>query len=806
MLGSYVSHNGLNMLRNQRRPRGLAALWHMVLACAALTAPLSAQEPPAPLTVPFTNIPPFSFLSPDGERSGFSVELSEMIGAEIGVPIGYRPVSAVEELVAGQATGQTQMIAGILQLPPLTGSNVFSSPVATDTLKPTILSQNRADFARNGLTNRRIAVVPPASGSDHPILQDNTPVTFKTSQAAIMALLSETVDAVLIPPPVVYDLARETNLDGRIMFFGEPLEVSTRHIALHESRSALLDPINAAIATFEADGRLPELRRRYNIDVPASPPDVLTVGVTHLPPLTIIADDGTLSGFGIEATNGLAERADITINYEILELSDWVKGPSAVDMDMVSILVETPDRLAQMDFTYPIFKRSLAVIVQADDTQNITTLADLAGQRVGVIGGSVFEARATSVGTFDVSSFETNDAMIAAELAGEIDAMIFPAQVAKDALERTANSRNLKIVQMPRETIESGIALRFGLGSVRDKLNGVIPGYLVSEEYRALREKYFGEPVFWTKMRIYWSLGGLAAGLLLLSGFAIWQRHQQQKRMLEFQQQNLASEKAHAATLEQVIADLEVSNRALDEFAYIASHDLKEPLRGIGINANFLLREELPESARTRAARMAELTGRMEQLISDLLYFSRLGRSDAARVNVQPSLVIAEIRRDLAEWLSERGGSIVEIGSIPTLRAERFKVKTVLQNLIVNGIKYNDAAEKCIEIGFAPTIQVGGNTMKNAIYVKDNGIGISAQNHDKAFRIFSRLNKRGAFDSGDDTDVGTGSGLAFVRKIIEEHGGTVDFTSEAGAGTTFYFTLPIASPDQQKPPTLRAAL
>ena len=252
---------------------------------------------------------------------------------------------------------------------------------------------------------------------------------------------------------------------------------------------------------------------------------------------------------------------------------------------------------------------------------------------------------------------------------------------------------------------------------------------------------------------------------------------------------DLERQKKHADELKRLVVELERSNRDLDDFAYIASHDLKEPLRGIGINANFLLREGLTGKAGERVLRMNVLTSRMEQLISDLLFFSRLGQGDGSRVVVKPKQILDAISADLTEWLQENGGEIVELGELPSLRAERVKVKIVLQNLIVNGIKYNASENKLVEVGFVPSIDVNGKTLKNAIFVKDNGIGIGEDNHDKVFRIFSRLNKEADYDRG----TGTGSGLAFVRKIIEEHGGAVDFTSKLGKGSTFYVTFPLAN-------------
>lgn len=747
----------------------------------------SQQDAPAPLVVPFAQFPPFLFFDDDGQRTGFIVDLAEMLGSEINVPIEYLDVANSRDWIAAQASGQSQLIPGVLKLPPLEATNRFSVEVAADVLRPAVLASDHELIASETLTDKRVAVVPPAVGSDHPILDQNTRVEYKSPQEAIFDLLSDKVDAVLLPPPVVYGLARDAGFDGRITFVGEPLLKSTRHVALHESRAELLPAINDALKRMEADGRLQNLREIYNISVPAPPPDILQVGVTELPPLSVINDDGTFSGFSIEVTQALADRAGLSIEFVPLPIVEWVKGPQANGLDAISALVVNDDRRAAMDFSYPILERVAVVVTDDPSAISATRIADLDGFHIGVVDGSIFARLAAASGVSRVAGYSTVEDAVKAQLSGEIDVAVVAANVARAALERVDQGNQLSVIPLADERIDTAIALRFGLGAVRRQLNAVTPGYLLSDDYAALREKYFGVPIFWTPTRIYGGLGALAALALGLFGFAIWQRHRQQ-------QAELARELAHSKELGRVVhkletanGELERSNRELDEFAYIASHDLKEPLRGIGINANFLMREELPSQASERVLRMSELAGRMEQLISDLLFFSRLGRGDEAQVPVEPRKMVEGIRSDLSEWLDERGGEIIEGNAIPTLKTDRLKAKTVLQNLIVNGIKYNDSEEKRVEVGFLPSVKVNGQTLENAIYVKDNGIGIGEEYRHKIFRIFSRLNKRSDYDSG------TGSGLAFVRKIVENYGGVVDFNSTPGEGSTFYVTLPLAN-------------
>ncbi len=245
---------------------------------------------------------------------------------------------------------------------------------------------------------------------------------------------------------------------------------------------------------------------------------------------------------------------------------------------------------------------------------------------------------------------------------------------------------------------------------------------------------------------------------------------------------NITAKKEAEAVKERLINALTRSNQELDEFAYIASHDLKEPLRGLFNNAMFLEEdcgEMLDESAIARLARMRKLAERMENLIDNLLYYSRLGRQELAIMSTNLNQVIDEIS-SMIEGLIEEKNVVISITSpLPSIVCDRQKVTEVFRNLITNAIKYNDKKIKEIEIDFHRTF----NGKNDVISVKDNGIGIDDEFHHDIFTIFKRLNVE------DDSVKGYGVGLTFVKKIIDRHGGEIWLESEVGAGTTFYFTL-----------------
>jgi PAS domain S-box-containing protein len=232
---------------------------------------------------------------------------------------------------------------------------------------------------------------------------------------------------------------------------------------------------------------------------------------------------------------------------------------------------------------------------------------------------------------------------------------------------------------------------------------------------------------------------------------------------------------------------LERSNKELDDFAYIASHDLKEPLRGIHNHSRFLLEDnsdKLDEESVGRLNRLVFLSQRMERLVNDLLYFSRLGRQELAIQAADLNIVIADIESTLEHFLGERSARIVTAEKLPVVTCDKPRVTELFRNLITNAVKYNDKAEPTVEIGYLPSKSApDGAVRKKVFFVKDNGLGIQPEFHQEIFRIFKRL------QASKEPEEGTGVGLTFVKKIVERHGGEIWLESEPGKGTTFYFTL-----------------
>jgi len=240
---------------------------------------------------------------------------------------------------------------------------------------------------------------------------------------------------------------------------------------------------------------------------------------------------------------------------------------------------------------------------------------------------------------------------------------------------------------------------------------------------------------------------------------------------------------------------LDVSNRELDEFAYVASHDLKEPLQGIHNYATFLIEDyedKLGDDGKDKLHTLTRLSQRMEELINSLLQYSRVGRTELAIKVVNLDEMLSGVCESVQIRLDELGVQVRVPRPLPTLVCDAARIGEVFRNLITNAMKYNDKPEKWIEVDYQlprerePIEEREPNIGDDEVlfWVRDNGIGIREKHLDSIFKIFKRLHGRDKFGGG------TGAGLTIVKKIIERHGGRIWVESTFGEGCTFYFTLP----------------
>ncbi len=258
--------------------------------------------------------------------------------------------------------------------------------------------------------------------------------------------------------------------------------------------------------------------------------------------------------------------------------------------------------------------------------------------------------------------------------------------------------------------------------------------------------------------------------------------------------EDIETEKREAENAKEMLAaanvKLERSNKELHDFAYIASHDLREPMRKISAFGQLLQESQkgkLDEDEEENFAFMIDGATRMQQMVNDLLVYSRVSTKAKPSECVDLNEVIENLKEvELAVQLEETGGIINVPEPLPPVAADPSQIHQLLQNLIGNGLKYSRK-------GVAPLIAVRGRVVNGnmvCIAVQDNGIGIEEQYCANIFGMFKRLHSREDYE-------GSGIGLAVCKKIVERHGGEIGVESNPGVGSTFWFTMPITIDELQ---------
>lgn len=222
-------------------------------------------------------------------------------------------------------------------------------------------------------------------------------------------------------------------------------------------------------------------------------------------------------------------------------------------------------------------------------------------------------------------------------------------------------------------------------------------------------------------------------------------------------------------------------NTELEQFGYVASHELKEPLRMITGFMNLIKKkygDHLDETANLYMDYVLDGGKRMQIMIEDLLELSTSGRQSCEMMPIDLNEVLAEVNQNLFRLINTNDAEIKLAGKLPVLRAYRQDMISIFQNLLSNAIKFRDKEP-------APLIIIKAEEMEKEwlFSIEDNGLGIDEKNEQKVFEVFTRLHNREDYE-------GTGIGLAICKKIAEKYGGRIWFKSGLGKGSIFYFTIP----------------
>ncbi|MFZ2444897.1 MAG: ATP-binding protein [Syntrophobacteraceae bacterium] len=236
---------------------------------------------------------------------------------------------------------------------------------------------------------------------------------------------------------------------------------------------------------------------------------------------------------------------------------------------------------------------------------------------------------------------------------------------------------------------------------------------------------------------------------------------------------------------------LERSNRELQDFAFIAAHDLREPLRKIQAFGEQLKRKFAQNHGQENSDyidRMCGAAKRMNEMVSGLLDYSRVVTAGEGFISVDLEQLVRGVISDL-EWQIEKNKATVTVDKLPAIEADPRQIRQLFQNLISNAIKFHGEDRTLIKVYSKPVADIEGVVDKWQVFFEDNGIGFEEQHVERIFNLFQRLHGRSAYE-------GTGMGLSICRRIVERHHGTIKAVGKPGKGATFIVTLPEKQPSK----------
>ncbi len=281
---------------------------------------------------------------------------------------------------------------------------------------------------------------------------------------------------------------------------------------------------------------------------------------------------------------------------------------------------------------------------------------------------------------------------------------------------------------------------------------------------------------------------------------ALKKAHDELERRIEERTSELAQEIVERKRAEEetrrYAEKLSRSNTELQEFAFVASHDMQEPLRKVQSFGSLLMEEHcqcLNEAGRDYLGRMMNAAQRMSEMIRSLLDYSRVMTQAEGFRKVELTRLVRDAVSDI-ELAIARNGARVEIADLPEIEADPVQMRRLFQNLIANALKFHGKEAPLVRIRAELTTGTkpakGREALQCRIFVEDNGIGFDEKHLDRIFTLFQRLHGRSEFE-------GTGMGLAICRRIVERHGGSITARSKPGEGATFIVTLPVKQPESE---------
>ncbi len=496
----------------------------------------------------------------------------------------------------------------------------------------------------------------------------------------------------------------------------------------------------------------------------------IRVGMSPVIPPLKFTDQGVVKGIEPDYLDLLSEYTGIHFEYVIEDFSTMDARVKSGDIDMF-ISFYIPERLAYMTFTEPMmdFKQ---VIVTRSDGPFMSGLGALKGQRIATIKGvKLYEKLLNPYPEIEVVQVANSEETFKAVAEFRADALIARTYTAGYIMQHYPNLKIAGIAEFPPDPYRYAVRQDYPeLVAILNKAIAAIP----RDQHDAIVQKWFNVRIEyrpnWTQV-LQWTLAVCSVFTVLLVLTLFWNR----RLSKEIDRRKIAEEKNRLYTEE-----LARSNVDLQQFAYVASHDLQEPLRMISSYLQLIERrykDKLDADVNTFIDYAVDGATRLQALIAGLLEFSRVKTHGQDFAPVAIKELLRGVCRDLQSLIQETGAE-VRFGGMPVIQGDEAQITRLFQNLLQNSIKFRKK-------DIPPVIEIGAEEtdVGQVFSIRDNGIGIEGQYFERIFTIFQRLHSREEYP-------GTGIGLSICKRIVERHGGRIWLESSVGNGSTFYFSIP----------------
>lgn len=733
--------------------------------------------------------PPFGSIGKSGQPDGFAVELLRESLAEMNQPVDFK-VAPWAELKEDLAAGRLQVLPFVARTPEREQTFDFTFPYLTLHGAIVVRDDNADVHGPADLRGKRVAVLEEDIAHDY-LRHAGLGALIEPMPSFAVALreLSEGKhDAVVMMKLLAFHLMNEEGLTNlKTVNANLPGFSQSLCFAVRKGDTLLLGQLNEGLSIAMAKGTYRRLYAKWIATAESfgrrqSP--IVVGGDDSYPPYEFKDQNGEPAGFNVDLTRAIAKRMGLTVDIHLSRWSEMWDALNKGKVDVVQGLFYSPERNKQFDFSPP--KTIIHnVIVVRKDSDELAGMKALKGKTILVQANDILHELALENGferqlTVTVSQEEALRRLA----AGEGDCALV-AKVQALYLIKKYGWKNLKVSATPILSPEYCYAVPRGNEALLAAFSEGLAAIKNTGEYQAIQTRWLGpyereRPGFRVIAKIVlWIVAPL---LVLLIGALAWS-HSLRIRVIERTrelQRETALSKQMASELQQMVGNLARSNNELEQFANVASHDLKEPLRMV-TGFMSLLKDHCAGRLDDKADRYVDLASegamRMQRLVDDLLAYAGVGRSRPSTA-VDSAAALDEALKNLTPSIAESGAAVTR-DALPVIQANGTELEQLFQNLVGNAVKFKGSRNPQIHVGCAREPGVWH------FQVRDNGIGIDPQYAERIFMIFQRLHTA-------DEYPGTGIGLAICKKIVEHHGGRIWVESEPGKGSIFHFTIPAA--------------